>query len=389
MLLLDLTHTSHTPARTGIQRVTRALHQHLHGIAEPVTRDPFLGGWRKLEKWELAGLQESQGAGGRFEWPQRVKWQGRIQRALGPTHKRALSGTFTGLIEAEFFSSNVARDFDKLFAHVTGPRVVVFHDALALKLPELVPAATVARFPAYMKELLLFDGIAANSVDSRDALVSYWKWLGLSDTPPVVAIPLGVDLPKNTSAGIEKPGPSPVILTVSTLEGRKNHLSLLSACESLWQQGAKFELHLVGHFDPSTGQKAFDRIRALQAEGHPLRYDGPVTDEVINAAYERCTFTVLPSFAEGFGLPAIESLIRGKPCICSGNGALGEISQQGGCVPLPKVDAATLAAAIGRLLNHPAEIAALRTAALSRSFKSWAQYATEITDWLGTLPRRR
>ena len=40
--LLDLTHTSHTGARTGIQRVVRALHRELGSAAIPVTHDPFL-----------------------------------------------------------------------------------------------------------------------------------------------------------------------------------------------------------------------------------------------------------------------------------------------------------------------------------------------------------
>ena len=55
------------------------------------------------------------------------------------------------------------------------------------------PAKTVARFPAYLHKLLAFDGIAAVSADSRDSLLDYWRWLGVRATPPVQAIPLGVD----------------------------------------------------------------------------------------------------------------------------------------------------------------------------------------------------
>ena len=56
-LLLDLTHTSHTRARTGIQRVVRALHRELGNSALAVTFDPYLGGWRPLEAWEQANLE--------------------------------------------------------------------------------------------------------------------------------------------------------------------------------------------------------------------------------------------------------------------------------------------------------------------------------------------
>ncbi len=39
-LLLDLSHTSHTRARTGIQRVARSLWRELGTAAQPITFDP-------------------------------------------------------------------------------------------------------------------------------------------------------------------------------------------------------------------------------------------------------------------------------------------------------------------------------------------------------------
>lgn len=390
MLLLDLTHTSHTRARTGIQRVARSLAHHLGSRAIPVTRDPFLRAWRPLENWERGNLQESPGSEDRrSQWPAGVRWRGRLDRILGRARMRALSGTFDGWIEPELFVPKVAQDFPRAFAHVRGPRVALFLDAIALKLPELTPPATVARFPAYMKELLLFDGIAAISADSRDALLSYWQWLGVSDLPPVIALPLGVDLPpQHANANASAQTTRPVVLSVGSLEGRKNHIALLTACEELWTQGEKFELHLIGHLDPKTGQTVFDRIRALQAAGKPLRYNGPATDHAVDEAYAQCAFTVYPSRAEGFGLPVIESLARGKPCVCSGDGALGEISRQGGCLPLSNVEPAAIAAAIRQLLRSPDDLAKLSREAGRRQFKTWAEYANELTSWLATLRRR-
>jgi len=57
-------------------------------------------------------------------------------------------------------------------------------------------------------------------------------------------------------------------------------------------------------------------------------------------------------------------------------------------VTLPSVDAASLAAAIRRLLQNPPELAALAAQARARTFKSWAAYARELTGWMATLPRR-
>ncbi|MEO6003641.1 MAG: glycosyltransferase [Opitutus sp.] len=398
MLLLDLTHTSHTRARTGIQRVARALQQNLVGAAEPVTRDPFVGAWRKLEAWERANLAISQGGEKRkAQWPASARWRGRFRRMLGRTAAHALSGSYAGFIEPELFGPPVARDLSKVFAHVQGPRVALFLDAIPLRFPELTPPGTVARFPGYLRELLMFDGIAAISEESRDSLVGYWKWLGVSNPPPVHALPLGVDrvaLATSTRGDGEGSGlrpaaqPRPVVLCVGTMEGRKNHLALLDAAEQLWSRGLAFELRIIGHVNAETGGAALARVRALQAAGRPLRYDGPGTDEQITHAYGECAFTIYPSIAEGFGLPVIESLARGKPCICSATGALGEISRGGGCVALERLEAASLAGAIASLLEHPAQLDSLAEVARKRTFKTWADYTRELIAWMQSVPRR-
>jgi glycosyltransferase involved in cell wall biosynthesis len=97
---------------------------------------------------------------------------------------------------------------------------------------------------------------------------------------------------------------------------------------------------------------------------------------------------VYPSIAEGFGLPVIESLARGKPCICSGRGALGEISKGGGCIPLDIPDVDHLASAIASLLDSPARLSELAAAARARTFKSWADYSRELIAWMQSLRRR-
>lgn len=390
MLLIDLTHTSHTRARTGIQRVARALHENLGAQAIPVTRDPFLGAWRPLEAWELANLANSQGGEKRkAQWPATAKWRGRIRRTFGRTAAHAIRGEYDGVIVPELFGPPVARDLKNLFLHITGPRVALFLDAIPLRFPELTPPGTVARFPGYMRELLMFDGIAAISEESRDSLTRYWQWLGVTDHPPVIALPLGVDPVQRVAAPIPALSTAtPVVLSVGTLEGRKNHLALLEACEQLWTQNRKFELRVIGHVNAETGGAALARLRALQTAGRPLRYDGPATDEQISTAYAECGFTVYPSIAEGFGLPVIESLARGKPCICSGKGALGEITRGGGCVALQSLDASAVAAGIAGLLQAPAALATLSREAARRSFKSWADYTLELTTWMRTLSRR-
>jgi glycosyltransferase involved in cell wall biosynthesis len=393
MLLLDLSHTSHTQARTGIQRVSRSLHAGLGRTAAAITHDPYLRTWRKLAAWEHENLAANgSGAVKRgAQWPWSTRFMGKWRRKLGWGSPSGLQipADATGLIVPEFFSPAVGAALPELRRLVQGPAIAVFHDAIALRLPELTPSKTVARYPGYLQELLQFDGIAATTDDTRDTLVDYWKWLGADDPPPVVAIRLGVDpLPAGTATPLPVDLHEPVILSVGSIEGRKNHAALLEAAETLWAAGRKFRLHLVGSAVPETAAPALARIEALQAAGRPLRYDGPVDEAALHAAYAGCVFTVYPSVMEGFGIPVIESLEHERPCICSGRGALGESARGGGCLPLDSVDAASLAAAMGTLLDAPERIAALAVEARGRTFPSWADYTRGITDWLGTLRRK-
>ena len=91
MLLLDLTHPSHTRAHTGIQRVARALHTELaaRGVALAVTWDAYARAWRPLETWESANLAKTTaGAKRGARWPLTAKLRGLLRRRLGRARNR-------------------------------------------------------------------------------------------------------------------------------------------------------------------------------------------------------------------------------------------------------------------------------------------------------------
>lgn len=390
MLLFDASHTSHTSAQTGIQRVVRTFFAQLAATqpVTPVCYDPHLLGWRALEADERAVLADLSGGAGRSRgarWTLRQKITGAARRWLG---RRPALPAATGLICPELFSAKVGSRLPELLSAVAGPRVAIFYDAIALKYPEYTPAGTVARFPAYLRELLQFDGVAAISEDSAQCLRDYWRWLGAANPPPVQAVPLAIDAANTPGPASPPPDGKPRILCVCTIEGRKNHLALLDACETLWREGRDFELQLIGMARPDTASAALQRIRELQQAGRPLLFPGAVPESELHAAYRRCTFTVYPSIIEGFGMPVLESLQHGRPCICSGRGALGESAHGGGCVPLDTIDAPSLAAAIANLLDNPQALADLTAAARSRHLRTWPEYAADFTAWMRSLPRR-
>jgi len=392
-MLLDLSHTSHTRALTGIQRVARGLWRELGAAAAPITYDPYARAWRPLEAWELVNLSAAPDGGGRgARWPLRACLRGLLRR-----HQVEQIAGRDGLLIPEIFSPAVAAALPALFAAVPGPRAALFYDAVALKLPEMTPPKIVARYPGYLRELLAFDGVAAISADARDALIDYWRWLEVDRHPPVVAIPLGlsprghvefIGLARRPSTKLDVTPSLPVVLSVGSLEGRKNHLALLEACEALWAAGERFELRLIGAARPETGGAALRRIAALQGAGRPLVYAGVVADAALEAAYAACAFTVYPSLMEGFGLPVSESLARGRPCVCSGRGALGESARGGGCLAQDAVDSPSLAAAIRHLLTDAPALERLGAEARARKFKTAADYAREVSDWMAGLAKK-
>lgn len=396
MLLLDLTHTSHSRAQTGIQRVVRRLWRELCPPAQALCFDPYRAAWRGLEAWEMETLSAQSAAWKRrARWPLSARSRGRFWRFCSGLRGGADSaakplpkiepGNATALFCPEIFSPAVARAYPRLYASIAGPRTAVFYDAIPLKFPDLTPAKVVERFPSYLEQLLAFDGIMAISEESRLTLLDYWRWIGVRDFPVVTAISLGSDAaPPASGLGSLALGP-PVVLCVSSIEARKNHLALLEACETLWRRNRSFELHLIGLPRPETGRPALERIASLQRVGRPLRYDGAVEDGAVEAAYAGAAFTIYPSLIEGSGLPVRESLNRGKACICSGTGALGEIAHGGGCLPLSALDSDSIAAAIERLLLAPAELAALSAAARARPLRDWSDVARDIVEWIKTL----
>lgn len=388
MLLLDLTHTSHTPANTGIQRQARGIFGALSQLAAttPVCLDPFASAWRPLDALELQNargeLPAGLSRGAQWTLPQKLRgWSGRL------TGRTPALPAASALVCPEIFSPAVAARQPELFAHCAGPRVAVFFDAIPLTHPELTPPKTVARFPSYLQELLRFDGVAAISQTTADLLLGYWGWLGVHNSPPVTVIPLGVDRPP-TAPPAPPPSALPQILCVSSIEGRKNHLALLGAAEALWADGLHFELRLVGMPRPETAAATLAEIARLRATGRPLRFDGVLDELALEAAWAACSFSVYPSQIEGFGLPIIESLARGKPCVCASSGATGELVPGGGCLGVQPADTPAFAAALRTLLTDEHLRLRLADEARRRPVPTWEGCARHLLDWMHQLPQR-
>ena len=116
----------------------------------------------------------------------------------------------------------------------------------------------------------------------------------------------------------------PFILTVGTLEPRKN-LQRLFAAYALLRQRMHFAPRLV--VVGATGWLTGCIFAALEESGikEHVQFTGYVADEDLPAVYNLACLFVFPSLYEGFGLPPLEAMACGAPVACSHAPSLPEV----------------------------------------------------------------
>ena len=91
---------------------------------------------------------------------------------------------------------------------------------------------------------------------------------------------------------------------------------------------------------------------------------------------------MFPTLAEGCGLPVLESLWQGVPCVCSDLPVLRENSDGGGCLPVKADDGQAWKDALRRVLTDDALQAGLATEARTRPLPTWAGAVQRLREGL-------
>lgn len=105
-------------------------------------------------------------------------------------------------------------------------------------------------------------------------------------------------------------------LAVGTVEIRKNHVAILDAFDRLWAEGTDVGLVIVGNYGWKSAEIA-QRMRTHAEFGKRLFWFTGATDADLEMWYEACSAVLMASKAEGFGLPVVEALVRGRQVIAS------------------------------------------------------------------------
>jgi glycosyltransferase involved in cell wall biosynthesis len=377
-LFIDVTNSCRSPRNTGMQRMTRRLCAEMEqrASATPLCWNRLGHFYHRLGDRESAYLRKPfQGYKRAVALPEMrgEKFPGELRRLFRRQPVDLANEIHDGdvFLAPDFFGDS-RRQKLPLFIRKIGMRfVAIFHDAATERLG-LHAQRSTRKFREYLQALACFDRVICISQQSRDDLLAFWNEYGVRDVPEtfVESWPLEFDERERGSADI--PNKSKSVLCVSTFVPRKNHLALLSAAEDAWSNGLEFELKLVGSW--AGNWSVLLKIRALRAKGRPLTWLKHVDDETLHALYRECAFTVYPSLMEGFGLPIAESLWHGKPCICGGNGALGEVARGGGCLIVDQTSTTALAEGIKTLLSDRQLYSRLFAEARARKFRSWSDY---------------
>jgi glycosyltransferase involved in cell wall biosynthesis len=205
--------------------------------------------------------------------------------------------------------------------------VCLIHDLIPIEFPEYVRPAESERHRQRLETVLQHaDGILVNSAATRDALLPYLDRTGRQ--PELVVAPLGVE-PHETA---DPPPPHlqgvPYFVCVGTIEPRKNHLLLLHLWRRLATEGHDRppRLVLVGRRGWEN-ENIIDLVeRSTPLKGHVEEYSG-LSDRQVRALIGGARALLMPSFAEGYGLPLAEALMLGTPALCSNIPALVEVGQ--------------------------------------------------------------
>lgn len=378
-LLVDVSVIVSRDARTGIQRVVRALLGQLTAVAG--------------EAFSVQPIFATRDHG---YCRARIGQDGRIANASGrsgmlqPASARP-GDIFLGLDLAAHLIPHLESDLQRWRAQGVSLTFLVY-DLLPLLRPEWFPSKTPANMDRWLHVLARqADRCVCISKAVANDLVPALEARSTGRMPNITSIPLGWDLgasypsrglPANVDAIRTWLGRHTTMLAVGTVEPRKGYDQLLDAMTSLWSRlpGSDVGLLVIGRPGWKT-EELQKRLRSHTEHGKRLLWLDEVSDELLAEIYRSVAGLVAASHGEGFGLPLIEAFAHGLPVLARDLPVFREI---GGdyfdyfCDDSPDALSRRLAAWLASPRSTPEDIA--------RELPRWSDSASALADSLG-LPQ--
>ncbi len=210
--------------------------------------------------------------------------------------------------------------------------VSLVYDLIPFMAPQFCsPALVLPTFtPCTRMQLNESDVLLTISEYSRQDIVKYAKE-NFVPIWPIESFTLGCDIQPLAATAV---GPSehrrPFVLSVGSVEVRKNHYGMYQAWRKLLKEhGPERTPDLV--FAGKPGWQGDSILYLVQND--PLVRDkiivkSGICDKELDWLYKNCLFTLYPSLYEGWGLPVEESFVYGKLCITTTASSLPEVGRE-------------------------------------------------------------
>jgi len=260
-------------------------------------------------------------------------------------------------------------------------KIVTIHDLAYLEYPQYVPPATRSYLNAVVPAAIAeADVVVAVSHSVARALNQYYR----VPREKIAVIPNGVG---TRFRHVTDPIPleetrrkfglhAPFVLSVGTLEPRKNHLGLIKAFTQVREQRADVVLALAGD-EGWLYEETRQIVTKLKLEGR-VRFLGRVSEDELVALYNMAEIFAFPSFYEGFGIPPLEAMACGAPVITSNMSSLPEVVGDAALM-LDPYDIDAIAASISHLLEDRELRESLRQKGYERARSySWHNAASKM-----------
>jgi glycosyltransferase involved in cell wall biosynthesis len=254
------------------------------------------------------------------------------------------------------------------------PYVLTIQDLSLIRYPHYHPVLRLAGVPFLVAAGLRAARIIVPSRATADEVMRLGvpaRKLSVIELGPSGPVRTGAD---EVASVLERRGlrPQGYILSIATLEPRKNITRLVRAFELIAERSPGLRLVLAGGRGWRTG-KILRRI-----ERSPVRdrivMTGFVSDAERAALLAGCAAFAYVSLYEGYGLPVVEAMAAGAPVVTSDISSLPEAAGGAGILVDP-YDPRAIAAGLREGIERAAELSAAGRQRVSRL--SWDRVATE------------
>jgi glycosyltransferase involved in cell wall biosynthesis len=201
----------------------------------------------------------------------------------------------------------------------------VVHDLSTLLTPQFHNDDTISYHATTLLEDVQSNDLTfCVSEATRQDVLGY---LGPLRADRVVAVPLAASIPPADVGRFAGRAVEPYVLVLGTIEPRKNVEVVLAYLRNNREMLRRTRFVFLGRFGwGETVDSLLRRLDLLEPfKAGRIVFPGFVAESAKNALIENAHLLIYPSLFEGFGLPVLEAMTLGVPCITTRSSSIPEV----------------------------------------------------------------